>query len=149
MENVADALKISFAIFMFIACLSLLFIMTSKVKSTADIMFDHTDKTNFYGHAVSRDKIVEYKDVVAAVNRCKTNLMHVKIKLKTSSELNYDSTLLNQSEISDLLSLTKNKKFKEEFVEVPINGEYIYSTNGSEIIVNSGAKKIYITYTET
>lgn len=44
--------------------------------------------------------------------------------------------------------LPKDTKFKEEFVEIPISGIYEYGSDGSELVLSSGGKKVYITYTE-
>ena len=44
--------------------------------------------------------------------------------------------------------LPKDAKFREEFVEIPISGIYEYGLDGSELVITSGGKKVYITYTE-
>lgn len=48
MENAADALKMAFAIFVFIMALSMVFSLISTIKETADEVLFITDKTNFY-----------------------------------------------------------------------------------------------------
>ena len=47
-----------------------------------------------------------------------------------------------------LLTQLKDKSFKEEFVEIPISGIYEYGSDGTELVISSGGKKVYITYTE-
>lgn len=46
MENVTDALKMAFAIFIFIFALSLAFSTITKAKEVADIVLWANDKTN-------------------------------------------------------------------------------------------------------
>lgn len=50
MENAADALKMAFAIFVFIVALSIVFSLIGKVKETADAVLANSDKTNYYAH---------------------------------------------------------------------------------------------------
>lgn len=49
--------------------------------------------------------------------------------------------------INDFEGIGADDDFSEEFVEVPISGEYISGDDGSEIVVSSGGKKVYVTYT--
>lgn len=48
MENTTDALKMAFAIFVFIIALSIVFSLIGKVKETADSILFYSDKTNYY-----------------------------------------------------------------------------------------------------
>lgn len=48
MENASDALKIAFAVFVFIIALSIVFSLISKVKETADAILVYSDKTTYY-----------------------------------------------------------------------------------------------------
>lgn len=48
MENATDALKIAFAMLIFAIAITIIFIMMSQAKSTADSVTYYTDKTNFY-----------------------------------------------------------------------------------------------------
>lgn len=52
MENAADALKMAFAIFVFVIALSIVFSLIGHVKETADAVLFYTDKTNFYEEKV-------------------------------------------------------------------------------------------------
>lgn len=44
-------------------------------------------------------------------------------------------------------STYKKSKFTEKFTEVPTSGIYSTGNDGSEIVLSSGGKKVYITYT--
>lgn len=48
MENTADALKMAFAIFVFIVALSMVFSLIGNIKETADAVLYYSDKTNYY-----------------------------------------------------------------------------------------------------
>lgn len=48
MENVSDALKMAFAIFVFIIALSMVFFLLTEVKTTADSILFASDKTNYF-----------------------------------------------------------------------------------------------------
>ncbi len=48
MENAADALKMAFAIFVFILALVIVFSMIGRIKDTADEILFYSDETNYY-----------------------------------------------------------------------------------------------------
>lgn len=48
MENASDALKMAFAVFVFIIALSIVFSLISQVKETADAILFASDKTTYY-----------------------------------------------------------------------------------------------------
>lgn len=68
MENAADALKMAFAVFVFVVAISLTFSSFTKAKEAADAVLWYTDKTNYYqwvesaqqenGREVTRDAII-------------------------------------------------------------------------------------------
>lgn len=174
MENAADALKIAFAIFVFVVGLTMLFMSISNAKSTADVVLYYGDDTNFQEPVYSgnTNRTVGVSDVVATLYRYYKESVAVKVKLKDGDEFNFDlgneSILIKNESGQDLLRLgttdeiEKNlgkfiadeiipldgKKFTEEFVEVPISGIYVTGSDGSEITLSSGGRKVYITYTE-
>lgn len=181
MENAADALKIAFAIFVFVVAITIVFTMVSKAKSTADTVLYYTDETNFYDHADSKDENREVytSDVISTLYRYYNESVSVTVKLKDTSEvkdgiyifdLGYETVLIknNKGETlksistkenieenlklfikeSKFASLSESTKFTEEFVEVPTRGIYMTGSDGSEITLSSGGKKVYVTYTQ-
>ncbi len=48
MESAVDALKLAFAIFIFLLGLTILFNMASLAKESARILISENDKTNYY-----------------------------------------------------------------------------------------------------
>lgn len=156
MENATDALKMAFAVLVFIIAITIIFVMISKVRSTADVVLYYSDKTNFYDHYndTSKDlkgnRIVGISDIVATLYRYDTESLAVTVKIDSDTyyfDLGYETNLIGktintQEEreenlgkfISDKLNDYKDKKFKEEF---------------SEITLSSGGKKVYVTYTKS
>lgn len=83
MENAADALKIAFAIFVFVVAITITFSMISQAKSTADYVLFYSDKTNFYEHLNSKEKnrVVSVSEVVSALHRYEKESIGVIVKL--------------------------------------------------------------------
>lgn len=68
MENAADALKMAFAVFVFVVAISLTLSSFTKAKDAADAILGYSDKTNYYewaesssqeqGREVTKDAII-------------------------------------------------------------------------------------------
>lgn len=126
MENAVSALKIAFAMFIFLLGLSILFFMSSQARETASIIIAGTDKTNDYIYYedykedVKEDyidkngnRIVQMKDMIPTIYRY--------------SEENYGVTIVDEG--GDIVArfdldtenicnrwLNINDKVKENFI---------------------------------
>ena len=157
MENAADALKMAFAIFVFVIAITVTFALLTEAKNTADVVLFYSDETNFQPHVESLEKAtVSYQDVVSTLYRYYKESICVTIVLddeeyKFDLEKPSSDTEIIEAEIGKFikeeLSNYKDRPFREEFVEIPISGIYDYGEDGTEIIVSSGGKKVYVTYT--
>lgn len=158
MENAADALKIAFAIFVFVVAITVTFGIISQAKSTADTVLYYSDDTNFYEHLSSKDsnRIVSVSEVISALYRYYKESLCVTVDLNgnsTTFDLNNSSATITAIEndiaeyVDNNLLELENATFTEEFVEVPISGIYDEGEDGSEIILSSGGNKVYVTYT--
>ena len=159
MENAADALKIAFAIFVFVLAITVTFGVISQAKSTADTVLYYSDDTNFYEHlrAKDRNRIVSVSEVISTLYRYYKESLCVTVDLNgnsTTFDLNNSSATITSIESNiaeyvedNLLELGDDAKFTEEFVEVPISGIYDQGADGSEITISSGGNKVYVTYT--
>ncbi len=170
MENVANALKIGFAIFVFVIALTITFSFVSQAKSTADHVLFYADKSNFYDYAKSSgtNRTVSVADVVSTLYRYNSGeSIGVIVNLNDNTytfDLNNNEYINNEeykeldnannreknlSEfISDkLLKLPEEAEFNEEFVEIPISGIYDKGEDDTEIVLSAGGKKVYVTYT--
>lgn len=173
MEHAADALKIAFAIFVFVTAITIIFVMIGKVKSTSDVVLYYSDKTNFYDHYedTSKDskgnRIVGVSDIVATLYRYYTESVAVTVKIgdKTyyfdignetlmSGETKQDLATIEGKEknlgifITTILNMCNGDNFVEEFSEAPTSGIYSTGSDGSEITLSAGGKKVYVTYTK-
>lgn len=172
MENAADALKIAFVIFVFIAAIGITFTLISQAKSTADSVFYHSDETNFYEYSKGnseKNRIVSITEIIPNLYRYYKESIGVIIQLKNGDNYTFDlnnkedDIFIQKSKLTSLkdreeniskfinnylLELPEDTKFTEEFVEIPISGIYEYGEDGTELEISSGGKKVYITYTE-
>lgn len=57
MENAVDALKMAFAIIVFVICLSLIMVMFTKAKETSDIVLQSSDITEYMEYTESNEII--------------------------------------------------------------------------------------------
>lgn len=172
MENATDALKIAFAIFVFVIAITVAFSLISQAKTTADHILFYVDKTNFYDKLDSKEKnrVVSISDVISTLYKYYKESLCVTIKLGDSDEDTYKFDLkLSKSDleklnlkqapssekeaeniiekfINDELNKYASENFVEEFVEIPISGIYEVGEDDTEITLSSGGKKVYITY---
>ncbi len=160
MENAADALKIAFAIFVFIIAITVTFGIISQAKSTADTVLYYSDDTNFYAHLSSKDpnRTVSISEVIATLYRYYKESLSVTIVLAEDNSRTFDlsnsysTTAAIEEDLAEyieknLLTLNQKSTFTEEFVEVAISGQYSKGDDGTEITVVSGGSKVYVTYT--
>lgn len=170
MENAADALKIAFAIFVFVTAITIIFVMIGKVKSTSDVVLYYSDKTNFYDRYPgdpTLNREVGISDIVATLYRYYTESVAVTIKIdeKTyyfdvgnetlmNGETKQDLATIKGKEenlgifITTILNMCNGDNFVEEFSEAPTSGIYSTGSDGSEITLSAGGKKVYVTYTK-
>lgn len=162
MENVTDALKMAFAIFIFIFALSLAFSTITKAKEVADIVLWANDKTNNYEYKEYEDtninengRIVGIDTVISTIYRCKNETMVVKI-IDGSNGKDYPTTFDSSTDAAELTNninkfvaenITEGKNYLEQFVETKYSGQEITADDGSSIVLKKGATKMYITYT--
>ena len=156
MENAADALKMAFAIFVFVIAITVTFALLTEAKNTADVVLFYSDETNFQPHVESLEEVTaSYQDVVSTLYRYYKESICVTIILDEEYKFDLESpssdTEIIEAEIGKFIKEElkdyKGRLFREEFVEIPISGIYDYGEDGTEIIVSSGGKKVYVTYT--
>lgn len=76
MENAVDALKLAFAIFVFVIALTLTFSIIGQARATSDIILSLKDKTNYYeyvdesdSNATKKDRIVDFETILPTIYR--------------------------------------------------------------------------------
>lgn len=172
MENAADALKIAFAMFAFALAIMVTFSLVSQAKTTADTVLYYSDETNFYeyhGSNATKNRIVSVSEIIPNLYRYYEESIGVTINLNGQTYIfdlnnneyivqepgNEKTKLTSNTERKDNLAkfintilLVEDTNYVEEFVEIPISGIYEHGSDGSELVISSGGKKVYITYTE-
>ncbi len=176
MENAADALKISFAVFIFVFAIVVAFSVIAKAKETSDVVLFYSDRTNFYEmeDTSSKNRTVDLSEVIATLYRSVGESVNVTIIDKNGNDIT------NITVTDDLGNITKvalynfggdsgtseekinkfieeklqarvlynGQRFMEEFVEVPYTGIYKTGEDGSQIAISTGRSRTYITYYE-
>lgn len=76
MENAVDALKIAFAILVFVIALTLAFSVIGQARATSDIVLALNDKTNYYeyvdendNNAREKDRVVDFETILPTIYR--------------------------------------------------------------------------------
>ncbi len=114
MENSAEALKFSFAIFVFVVALTTAFITLSQAKSTADSVFYYTDKTNFQTLYTTGNNIVGTDTVIATLFRYYKESLSITIKDKNGKIVAVFDTAIEKNcpwRVSNTETIARIKEF--------------------------------------
>ncbi len=144
MENASDALKMAFAIFVFIVALSIVFSLFSSIKETADTVLYYSDKTNYYDWETGSQKngrIVGVDTIIATLKSGEG----IRVKI--------ENDLIESSEIEDTIKyLIENDSdttyYTENIIEINTSGEYITAEDGTQVVVQPAIRQIYVLYNE-
>lgn len=160
MENAVDALKIAFAIFIFVLSLSIAFMAFSQAAQTSNKMLFASDPTNYYrytGEVPENGRIVTADVVISSLYRYYKESIVVNIAndsgivqqtFNTAIDgLNSQEARKQRVENYIKNTLDKNVKYLETFQEVTKNGKYAVGEDGTVITEEAGQTSIYITYT--
>lgn len=166
MENATEALKMAFAVFVFVIALSIVFNFMTRAKETADVVFFYNDKTNFRTQKVPIEdehgqKTVTINEVISTIYRCKTEKVSVKVIDGVDVEYIFDldvatptatktaMQVLNESIVSFVADhINSEDEYLETFTEATYSGNYKTADDGTKLTITSGNSKIYITYTK-
>lgn len=160
MENAVDALKIAFAIFIFVLSLSIAFMAFSQAAQTSNKMLFASDPTNYYtytemvpkeGRIVTTDVVISslyryYKESIVV------NIVNSSGKIETFNTATdgLNSQEKRKEKVEKYVkgkTFNKNAKYQETFQEVTKNGKYAVGEDGTVITEEAGQTSIYITYT--
>ncbi len=151
MENVSDALKMAFAIFVFIIALSIVFFLLSEIKSTADsIMFD-SDKTNYFAWetgSLENGRIVGIDTVISTLKNYTKQSTYVIIEDSSgSTEYNFSTT---KEEIENFINsnIKKTDQYLENIREITTGGKYKVAEDGTRVTIQPGTTRTYVIYTK-
>lgn len=174
MENAVDALKMAFAVFVFVVALSITMHSFTSAKEAADGILWHSDKTNYYewvesgnqikGREVSKDAIIAslYKkqtDTFIIVNKSSTEKYIFNYTGKVTEIRSGVKKVIDTNEVANanyLINFVNNKlndsdTYYENIVEVTnkgsLGGEYITGEDGTKLQITQGENKVIVTYT--
>ena len=145
MENASDALRMAFAVFVFIIALSIVFSLISKVKQTADAIMFNSDKTTYYEWLDARQengRIVGIDTVISTLKNNTSQGVYVKIG---DDEFTYTTI---KSEIDKFIedNIKSTDKYLEKIREITIGGEYRIAPDGTKVTIQQGETITYIIY---
>ena len=160
MQNAASALKMAFAILVFIIALSITFSCITQAKGASDFILYHIDQTNFYENLESEDlettnggRIVYIDTIISNLHRILQESFEVKVIIG-NREFQFGLNNMTANELEERINEFKaqytndSSKYIETFSEIIYSGEYISTEDGTTVTVIPGLKKIYITYTK-
>lgn len=160
MENAIDALKMAFAILVFVVAITVSFSSISQAKKTSDFIIKNIDKTNFYERLGATDlettnggRKVNIDTIISNLYRIVQESFEVKVIIGTDTfEFGLNNMTTEELELAinnfKLEYLDKDYTYIETFSEITYTGKYITEEDGSQITVTPGLKKVYITYTK-
>lgn len=153
MENASDALKIAFAVFVFIAALSIVFSLVSKVLETAEVILFNVDKTAYYDYAIKGNteggRVVGIDTIISTLMNYRKQSAYVIIK-EGNSTTEFDFSATINTKINDYIERNINNKAKytENVREITVGGEYRIAEDGTKITIHPGKTRTYIIYTK-
>ena len=132
MENSVDALKIAFAIIIFVVALTISFNAISVAKSTADMFIYTSDETNYYDYNSNDDaQIVDFSTLVATINNYYTETISVIVKDTGGSLIALFDSEVEKKQGNSAVWIGSTDQFKKR-IECTITGEDL-NINGFEI----------------
>ena len=136
MENASDALKMAFAIFVFIVALSIIFALMTQIKDTADKVLWSSDKTNYYEAIISSLHSQAKEQIVIKI------IDGSSVNVFTGASLESDKKAYIENSLS-----SGTKEFRERVVEITTGGVYRTAEDGTKITITPGTVRAYIIYT--
>lgn len=125
MEDAVQALKMAFAVFVFVIAISVAFYVLSKAKATSETIFYVSDKTNYYDNVESNSNVtrtVGLETVIPTLYRYYRENFMVQI-------MNYDGTVLQvfdtttEWEVSNAAKVIAKKRNDRQKTLMKLYGE--------------------------
>ena len=156
-ENAVDALKMSFAVLIFLVALTITFILFNKTKETADSLLWYADRENFYSYEyqdLENGREVHVDTVISTLKNFKIQASYVKIEYGPHNSQvfrisdNSSSKDKIDAAIAELLNVHSGDIFYESVEEITTGGSYILAEDGTRLLVDptgAGSRR-YIIY---
>ncbi len=160
MENAVDALKIAFAVFVFVIAIGIAFTVFSQARAVADQVIYYTDKTNYEEYIPNNAenfRIVGLETVIPAIRRYISDNEGYSVEIRNASgtvlysfelqEDGGDPQIYEKTEenLKKIIKYYAGKQFKEYFgVEIYKGDEF--EDNGEIIKKKNTDERVKITY---
>lgn len=161
MENMVDALKMAFAVLVFVMALTIAFTVFSQAKATSDFVIYLNDKTNFEEYveeAEREEKIVGIETILPLVAKyidaaenysveiqdANGDLIAVFDKDKEDTKIQARRNL--EKQMKDLVKNYQTRKFSETYSEEIYQGDIYTTENEEQFELHDTDTKIKITY---
>jgi len=137
MENASDALKMAFAVFMFVMALSLAFSSLTKVRETADTVLWFSDKTNYYNGetgTLQNGRVVSEETVIASL--CNFESANTRVIVERDGKvIEFHPRITDETTIENFIkTLNQGCEYLENIMEITVGGKYKVAEDGTKII---------------
>lgn len=165
MENAVDALKIAFAVIVFVIAISIAFAVFSQARAVSDILLYANDKTNFEEYVPEHAKInrtVGIETIIPTIRRYLTNNDVYSVEVIDGSKT-YVFDLVNDQQtnltpdklkenleknLEELIRKYSDSTFIETYSEKIYRGDISTSENGETIEKVNTDTNVKVTYTK-
>lgn len=165
MENAVDALKIAFAVIVFVIAISIAFAVFSQARAVSDILLYANDKTNFEEYVLEHAKInrtVGIETIIPTIRRYLTNNDVYSVEVIDGSKT-YVFDLVNDQQtnltpdklkenleknLEELIRKYSDSTFIETYSEKIYRGDISTSENGETIEKVNTDTNVKVTYTK-
>lgn len=131
MEDAVQALKMAFAVFVFVIAISVAFYVISKAKATSETIFYVSDKTNYYDNVESNSNVtrtVGLETVIPTLYRYYRENFMVQIMDQYGKVLQvFDTT--TEWEVSNAAKVIANKRNDRQKILISLYGDNNKPTN--------------------
>ena len=150
MENLASALKIAFAILVFVIALSITFSLLTKTTETADNLLWYSDETNYWPQPMegSDEKIVGIDTVISTLKNRGSQSSYVTI-IEGTNERTFKLLGEDERNAEEYIKehINHSSTYKETIREITTDGAYMIAEDGTKVILEpGGATRRYIIY---
>ena len=160
MENGIEALKLAFAVLIFVIALTVAFSTYSQAKHTGDLVLKYSDREYFQElQELQEDekefykvgaRIVDKSTVIATIARCIKEKFTVEIieDGRNTYKFEYDTIKSPEeikNEFNSFITECQKTRFKETYVETIVGGKVYQGGDGTKLEENT-YEKLYITY---
>ena len=149
MENAADALKMAFAVFVFIVALSITFYLLTATKETADSILWYADKENYIDKTDgSKTREVGVDAVISTLKNRGDQSSYVTV-IEPGFNVTFKITEADDARVEDFIKthVDKDYTYTETIREIVTSGVYYIGEDNTRVYVaQGGSTRRYIIY---